>query len=126
MFILAQEAGLEAATNEWSFTVDEKLITLLVGVLLPVVYGVVMRTTYMTEKAKAFVGIVFGSLAALAYHGIEVATTDGQAFFTTELLYRWAWIQIPMWAAYWGFWKALSVNHWTRGVIGPTSPPPPA
>jgi hypothetical protein len=126
LFAQAAEAGIEAATNEWSFTVNEKLITLAIGVLLPVVYGIVMKTTYMSEKVKAFIGIVLGGLATLCYQAIEAATTDGQAFFTTELLYRWAWIQIPMWAAYWGLWKSLDVNHWTKGVIGPSSAKPTA
>ena len=123
----AANAGIDAGTNEWSFTVNEKLTSFLIGVLLPIVYAAVMKTAYLSEKAKAFVGIVFGAVAALVAQAIELAQgagISGEALFSTELLYRWAFIQIPMWAAYWGFWQSLKINSNlgpTKG-IGPSAP----
>ena len=95
--------------------VSEVGVSILIGLVLPVLLGFVLRPT-APEPVKVIGGIVIAGIATLIKEAVQA---DGSAVLSWEMLVQFALIYGPQIAAYVGIWKNLEVNSRTgSGVIG--------
>jgi hypothetical protein len=117
--VLLQELSPDAPAV---FTVNETVVSLVMGTLLPVVVGVLLRDG-TPNWVKVVVG---GAVAVLATLIKEAIQADGSATFSQDFVIQFFMVWIPQVAAYYGIWRPLSINTVTGpGVIGPAAPEAP-
>lgn len=96
-------------------TVSEVGVSILLGLVLPVLLGFVLKPG-APEAVKVVGGIVIAGAAALIKEAVQA---DGSAVLSWAMLVQFALIYGPQIAAYAGVWKPLDINTRTgSGVVG--------
>lgn len=136
LVLLAAAAGAQVAPDGNAspdtpasavFTVNNSLVTLLLGAVLPLVTGALLRPTN-PEWIKVLVG---GLVATLATAISQAVQADGSAAFSQEWFLQLALLWAAQIGAYYGIWNPVlarrgGVNAATgRGVIPVDSRPVP-
>lgn len=96
------------------FTIDEVGVSIIVGLLLPLVLGVLVKPTN-PPWVKVIGGIVVAAIAALVKENIQ---DDGTAIISWAMVIETALIYLPQIAAYLGIWKPLADGD-LNGKMGP-------
>ena len=92
----------DTPVSAW-LTVDNTLVVLAIGTLVPVVNGLLLR-----PQNPAWVKVLVANLFATAVHAFSQAVQDdGTAFLTQEWAVGLIVTLVTMAAAYVGFWKPL-------------------
>jgi hypothetical protein len=96
------------------FTIDEVGVSIVVGLVLPLALGILIKPTN-PPWVKVIGGVVVAAIAALVKENIQ---DDGTAVISWPMVVETALIYVPQIAAYLGIWKPLA-NDDLNGKMGP-------
>jgi formate-dependent nitrite reductase membrane component NrfD len=96
------------------FVITSPVWTVLTGILLPIVVGLVTKAS-ASNRFQAIVGIVVAAVGALV---LRATTVDGAGVLDKALVLDIALVYIPQIASYLGVWKQFALNEKTAPNAG--------
>jgi hypothetical protein len=93
--------------------ISAPIVTIILSVLVPIVNGILGRST---SKLVPLMTVVFTGLVSLLTTAIDAGDL-GNAVFTGQMLLTWLVSFVTALASYYGIWKPYGVTN--RGKLGP-------
>lgn len=113
LFLIGHPAGAFAVSGEVTdtpgLTISEVGVSVVTGMVLPVVYGFLVRPSN-PPFVKVVGGIIVAASASLVLNAVQA---DGTAVVSWQQVVDVALVYVPQLAAYLGVWKPLDVNERT-------------
>lgn len=89
-----------------AITVSAVGVSLILGLVLPIVAGFLTRPT-APAGVKVVTGIVVAGVAALVTNAVR---DDGSAVLSWDMVVQFGLIYGPQIAAYYGIWRPIDIN----------------